>query len=192
LSTVSGGRFRAGGAAPWLLAFCAARDYLSRDAAQSPESSMTSTPIESAPIVTIFGGSGFVGRYVAQAMARRGWRVRVAVRRPNEALFVKPYGVVGQVVPIQANIRDEASCRRAVEGATAVVYCVGVLFESGRNTFSATQAEGPAWWRGWRRRRARRALRWCRPSAPTRPRLRSMRAPRRRARRACARRFPAR
>ena len=104
---------------------------------------MTSTPIESAPIVTIFGGSGFVGRYVAQAMARRGWRVRVAVRRPNEALFVKPYGVVGQVVPIQANIRDEASCRRAVEGATAVVYCVGVLFESGRNTFSATQAEGP-------------------------------------------------
>jgi len=143
LSTASGGRFRAGGAAPWLLAFCAARDYLSRDAAQSPESSMTSTPIESAPIVTIFGGSGFVGRYVAQAMARRGWRVRVAVRRPNEALFVKPYGVVGQVVPIQANIRDEASCRRAVEGATAVVYCVGVLFESGRNTFSATQAEGP-------------------------------------------------
>lgn len=104
---------------------------------------MTSAPIETAPIVTIFGGSGFVGRYVAQAMARRGWRVRVAVRRPNEALFVKPYGVVGQVVPVQANIRDEASCRRAVEGATAVVYSVGVLFESGRNTFAATQAEGP-------------------------------------------------
>lgn len=98
---------------------------------------------ETAPIVTIFGGSGFVGRYVAQRMARLGWRVRVAVRRPNEALFVKPYGVVGQVVPMQANIRDDASCRRAIEGATAVVYCVGVLFSAGANTFEAVQAEGP-------------------------------------------------
>ncbi len=104
---------------------------------------MSATSVETAPIVTIFGGSGFVGRYVAQAMARRGWRVRVAVRRPNEALFVKPYGVVGQVAPIQVNIRDEVSCRRAIEGATAVVYAVGVLFESGRNTFAATQAQGP-------------------------------------------------
>jgi NADH dehydrogenase len=98
---------------------------------------------ETAPIVTIFGGSGFVGRYVAQRMARLGWRVRVAVRRPNEALFVKPYGVVGQVVPIQANVRDDASCRRAIEGATAVVYCVGVLYSAGANTFDAVQAEGP-------------------------------------------------
>jgi NADH dehydrogenase len=98
---------------------------------------------DTAPIVTIFGGSGFVGRYVAQRMARLGWRVRVAVRRPNEALFVKPYGVVGQVVPIQANVRDDASCRRAIEGATAVVYCVGVLYSAGANTFEAVQAEGP-------------------------------------------------
>ena len=105
---------------------------------------MTSSPsIETAPIVTIFGGSGFVGRYAAQAMARRGWRVRVAVRRPNEALFVKTYGVVGQVAPIQANVRDDASIARAVEGATAVVYSVGVLFSAGRNTFQAVQAEGP-------------------------------------------------
>jgi NADH dehydrogenase len=99
--------------------------------------------IETAPIVTIFGGSGFVGRYVAQRMAKRGWRVRVAVRRPNEALFVKPYGVVGQVVPMQANVRDDESCRRVIEGATAVVYCVGVLFSSGKNTFQAVQADGP-------------------------------------------------
>jgi NADH dehydrogenase len=99
--------------------------------------------LDTAPIVTIFGGSGFVGRYVAQRMARLGWRVRVAVRRPNEALFVKPYGVVGQVVPIQANVRDDASCRRAIEGATAVVYCVGVLYSAGANTFDAVQAEGP-------------------------------------------------
>ena len=62
-------------------------------------------------LVTIFGGSGFVGRYVAQRMAKEGWRVRVAVRRPNEALFVKTYGDVGQVEPILANIRDEKSTR---------------------------------------------------------------------------------
>ena len=82
------------------------------------------------PIVTIFGGSGFIGRYVAQRMARAGWRVRVAVRRPNEAHFVRPYGFVGQVEPIQANIRDEDSTRRVIRGADAVVNCVGVLAES--------------------------------------------------------------
>ena len=95
-----------------------------------------------APIVTIIGGSGFVGRYVAQAMAHQGWRVRVACRRPNEAHFVRPYGVVGQVEPVQCNIRDDASCRRAIAGARAVVNCVGILFETGRNRFDAVQAEG--------------------------------------------------
>ena len=96
----------------------------------------------SSPLVTIIGGSGFLGRYIAQRMARRGWRVRVACRRPNEAMFVKPYGVVGQVEPIQCNIRDEASTRRVIAGADAVVNCVGVLWEAGKNTFDATQAEG--------------------------------------------------
>ena len=94
------------------------------------------------PLVTIIGGSGFVGRYIAQRMARQGWRVRVACRRPNEALFVKPYGVVGQVEPIQCNIRDDASTRRVIAGADAVVNCVGVLWEAGKNTFDAAQAEG--------------------------------------------------
>ena len=94
------------------------------------------------PIVTIFGGSGFIGRYVAQRMARAGWRVRVAVRRPDEAGFVRPYGVVGQVEPIQANIRDEASTRRAIAGADAVVNCVGVLAESGKQTFAAAARRG--------------------------------------------------
>ncbi|MFT4793356.1 MAG: NADH dehydrogenase [Paracoccaceae bacterium] len=98
----------------------------------------------SAPICTIFGGSGFVGRYVAQRMARRGWRVRVAVRRPNDAHFVRPYGDVGQVEPIQANIRDDASVARAVAGATAVINCVGILAEGGKQTFSAVQADGAA------------------------------------------------
>jgi uncharacterized protein YbjT (DUF2867 family) len=91
------------------------------------------------PIVTIFGGSGFIGRYVTQRMARAGWRVRVAVRRPNEALFVRTYGVVGQVEPIQANIRDEDSTRRAIAGATAVVNCVGIMVENGPQRFEAVQ-----------------------------------------------------
>ena len=96
------------------------------------------------PIVTIFGGSGFIGRYVAQRMARAGWRVRVAVRRPNEAHFVRPYGFVGQVEPIQANIRDEESTRRVIRGADAVVNCVGVLAESGKQTFDALMDQGAA------------------------------------------------
>ncbi|MFN4202365.1 MAG: complex I NDUFA9 subunit family protein [Tabrizicola sp.] len=94
-------------------------------------------------LVTIFGGSGFVGRYIARRMAREGWRVRVAVRRPNEALFVKPYGVPGQVEPLACNIRDDASVRAMIRGADAVVNCVGILNSLGRNTFDAVQAEGP-------------------------------------------------
>jgi len=97
-----------------------------------------------APLVTIIGGSGFVGRYVAQRMARRGWRVRVAVRRPNEAGFVRPYGEVGQVEPIQCNIRDDASVAAAVKGAEVVINCVGILYQAGAQKFDAVQAEGPA------------------------------------------------
>lgn len=99
---------------------------------------------DQAPIVTIIGGSGFIGRYIAQNMARRGWRVRVACRRPNEAMFVRTYGVVGQVEPVQCNVRDEASLARVIAGSEAVVYAVGILFESGKNKFQAVQAEGPA------------------------------------------------
>ncbi|WP_370268589.1 complex I NDUFA9 subunit family protein [Nioella sp.] len=95
-------------------------------------------------LVTIFGGSGFVGRYIARRMAKEGWRVRVAVRRPNEAIFVRPYGAVGQVEPILANIRDDASVAAAIAGADAVVNCVGVLTERGKNKFEAVQAEGAA------------------------------------------------
>ena len=93
-------------------------------------------------LVTIIGGSGFVGRYIARAMAKEGWRVRVAVRRPNEALFVKPYGVPGQVEPLACNIRDEASLRAVIRGADAVVNCVGILNGLGKNSFDAVQAEG--------------------------------------------------
>ena len=93
-------------------------------------------------LVTIYGGSGFVGRYVARRMAKEGWRVRVAVRRPNEALFVRTYGVAGQVEPVFCNIRDDASVAMAMHGAEAVVNCVGVLNEVGRNGFQAVHAEG--------------------------------------------------
>lgn len=93
-------------------------------------------------LVTIYGGSGFVGRYIARRLAKDGWRIRVAVRRPNEALFVKTYGDVGQVEPVFCNIRDDDSVRAAMRGADAVVNCVGVLVREGRNTFQSVQAEG--------------------------------------------------
>jgi uncharacterized protein YbjT (DUF2867 family) len=93
-------------------------------------------------LVTIFGGSGFVGRYVARKLAQDGWRVRVAVRRPNEALFVRSYGAVGQVEPILCNIRNEASVAQALVGADAAVNCVGTFDATGANNFTAVQAEG--------------------------------------------------
>ncbi|MCA0041986.1 complex I NDUFA9 subunit family protein [Celeribacter litoreus] len=95
-------------------------------------------------LVTIYGGAGFVGRYIARRMAKEGWRVRVAVRRPNEALYVKPYGAVGQVEPVFCNIRDDDSVRAVMQGADAVVNCVGVLTERGKNSFEAIQSEGAA------------------------------------------------
>lgn len=93
-------------------------------------------------LVTIYGGSGFLGRYIASRMARAGWRVRVAVRRPNEALFVRTYGVVGQVEPVLCNIRDDMSVAEAMHGAHAVVNCVGTFDKSGRNNFDAVQHLG--------------------------------------------------
>ena len=95
-------------------------------------------------LVTIYGGSGFLGRYIARRLAKKGWRIRVAVRRPNEALFLKPYGAVGQVEPVLCNIRDDASVRAAMAGADAVVNCVGTFDRRGRNNFEAVQADGAA------------------------------------------------
>ena len=94
-------------------------------------------------LVTIFGGGGFVGRYVARRMAKEGWRVRVACRRPNEALFVRPFGAPGQVEPVFCNIRDDASVRAVLLGADAVVNCVGTFDRGGKNNFQAVQAEAP-------------------------------------------------
>jgi NADH dehydrogenase len=100
-------------------------------------------PNQSAKLVTVFGGSGFLGRYVVQALARRGYRIRVAVRRPDLAGHLQPLGMVGQIKAIQANLRYRWSIDRAVEGADAVVNLVGIMHERGRQTHDAVQAFGP-------------------------------------------------
>jgi len=93
-------------------------------------------------LVTIFGGSGFVGSQVVRALAKQGWRIRVAVRQPNLAYEMRLHGDVGQIDIVQANIRNEASVRRALQGATAAVNLVGVLYESGRQGFQTLHAMG--------------------------------------------------
>ncbi|MBE7243671.1 MAG: complex I NDUFA9 subunit family protein [Actinomycetospora chiangmaiensis] len=94
-------------------------------------------------LVTIFGGSGFVGRHVVRALAKRGYRIRVAVRRPDLALFLQPLGKVGQIVAVQANLRYPDSVARAVAGSDVVINLVGILQESGAQSFHRLQAEGP-------------------------------------------------
>jgi NADH dehydrogenase len=93
-------------------------------------------------VVTIFGGSGFIGRYLVQRLARSGWIIRVAVRHPERALFLKPMGAVGQITPIAANLRHEASVAAAVAGADAVVNLVGILYERRPQSFAAIHVEG--------------------------------------------------
>lgn len=94
-------------------------------------------------LVTVFGGSGFIGRYIVRSLARRGYRVRVAVRRPDLAEHLQPLGVPGQIMPVQANLRYRGSVDRAVGGADAVVNCVGILYSAGAQTFDAVQSFGP-------------------------------------------------
>ena len=93
-------------------------------------------------LATIFGGSGFIGRYAVAALAKQGWRVRAAVRRPDLAGFLQPAGLVGQIYPVQANLRYPQSVERAAAGSKAVVNAVGVLSSDGRQTFRAIHVEG--------------------------------------------------
>lgn len=93
-------------------------------------------------LVTIFGGAGFVGTTLVEHLARTGVRIRVAVRRPNSAMHVKPLGDIGQIQVMQANLRDEASVRAAVQGADAVINLAGILFESGAQKFKAVHTQG--------------------------------------------------
>lgn len=93
-------------------------------------------------LVTVFGGSGFVGRAVVKRLAKAGWRIRVAVRRPEQAGFLRPMGDVGQIALIQANLRHGPSVKAAVAGADAVVNLVGILSESSRQRFDLLHARG--------------------------------------------------
>ena len=92
---------------------------------------------------TVFGGSGFIGRYVVKRLAARGDVVRVAVRDPVAAAFLKPMGAVGQVVPMRVNISDDAAVAESLRGCDAVVNLVGILYESGTQRFEAIQAQAP-------------------------------------------------
>ena len=94
-------------------------------------------------LVTVFGGSGFVGRHTVRVLARAGYRVRVAVRRPNTAHFLRPLGDVGQVELFQANIRDDNSVMAALDGAHIAINLVGILYAGGKQSFQAIQADGP-------------------------------------------------
>ncbi|MEL6297900.1 MAG: complex I NDUFA9 subunit family protein [Pseudomonadota bacterium] len=105
---------------------------------------MTDLPASTSPLATVFGGSGFIGRYVVRELAKRGWRVRAAVRRPDLAGHLQPMGFPGQIQPVQANLRYPKSVAAAVEGADAVVNLVGILAASGKQTFEALQTRGAA------------------------------------------------
>lgn len=96
----------------------------------------------SGELVTVFGGSGFIGRILVQHLAKAGYRVRVAVRRPNSGLDVKPLGDLGQVHLTQANVRNKPSVEAAIKGSDYVVNLVGVLHESGNQTFGKIHDEG--------------------------------------------------
>jgi NADH dehydrogenase len=98
--------------------------------------------LEQGSVVTVFGGSGFLGRHAVRALAGDGWRVRAAVRRPDLAGHLQPMGAVGQIQPVQANLRYPDSVRRAVEGAQAVVNLVGILAKKGPQTFDAVHLVG--------------------------------------------------
>ncbi len=95
-------------------------------------------------LVTIFGGSGFIGRHLVRRLAAQGWRVRVSVRDIEKAKSLKVAGRVGQVTLTPASITDETAVRKAVEGADAVVNLVGVLYERGKRSFSNIHVKGAA------------------------------------------------
>ena len=94
------------------------------------------------PVAAIFGGSGFIGRYIVERLARAGWTMRIAVRRPDEALFLKPLGNIAQIVPVGANIRHERSVANAIQGVDTVINLVGILYQAGPQRFDAVHVEG--------------------------------------------------
>ena len=93
-------------------------------------------------LVTVFGGSGFLGRHVVRALCKRDYRIRIAVRRPELAFHLQPIGRVGQIHAVQANLRYPASVEAAMRGSSVAINLVGILAEGGAQTFDAVQARG--------------------------------------------------
>src|SRR5207237_2220655 len=93
-------------------------------------------------LITVFGGSGFLGRHVVRALCKEGYRIRVAVRRPDLAGHLQPLGRVGQVHAVQANLRYPGSVDAAARGADVLINLVGILFERGRQRFEAVHSFG--------------------------------------------------
>ncbi len=98
--------------------------------------------LKKSSLITIYGGSGFVGRHIVRSLAQKGYRIRVAVRRPDLAIHLQPLGGVGQIHAVQANLRHEDSVRHAADGADAVINLVGILFQRKRQSFKAIHDEG--------------------------------------------------
>jgi NADH dehydrogenase len=98
--------------------------------------------METRRVATVFGGSGFLGRYVVRRLADAGYVVRVPVRDPESAQFLRPYGTVGQIVPLWADITRANTLPRSIDGADVVVNMVGILTERARGDFGRVQAEG--------------------------------------------------
>ena len=105
-------------------------------------STSTASPLPVGALVTVIGGAGFVGRYVVEALARAGYRVRVVSRHADSALYLKPLGDLGQIQMVTGNIRSDADMAAAFAGASAGVNLVGILAERGDQRFAALQAEG--------------------------------------------------
>jgi NADH dehydrogenase len=93
-------------------------------------------------LVTVFGGSGFLGRQTVRALAKAGWRIRVAVRHPNMSFFLNPTGTVGQIAAVKCDVTDPAQVAAALAGADAVVNLTGILYPAGGQNFEEVHAEG--------------------------------------------------
>jgi NADH dehydrogenase len=117
-----------------------------RQSAESPRKTLQKTTMfrqfDVNRLVTVFGGSGFVGRHLVRALCKRGYRIRVAVRRPDLAGFLQPLGRVGQIHAVQANLRHAGSVEAALRDADAAINLVGIMYETGKQRFSAVQGEG--------------------------------------------------